>query len=222
MNKTIIMSHGGGGLETGMNWEDSAKVLCEEKGYRVLCLDLRGHGSSEWSQGSQYNIFEFVVDFRNLLEHPSVDLPEKVTLIGHSFGGCISMLVASLFADRVERIITVEGIVFSGLADLEALALGEEDKLDRDRSGDLLTWISAMRGFEGRPTRTYNTREEARLRFRASRERMDQQHERGKLIKRLSVETQTKITKNGLKRFFDEKEQKTKWAWKHDPFVRLK
>jgi len=214
---TAVLIHGGGGLETGANWSSTALFL-RNKGWRVLCLDLRGHGESEWAFGSQYNITEFLIDMHALLNNPGVNLPEKFTLIGHSFGGILTLLTASLYMDRIERVVAVDAILFPGIADVEALMMNPQER--RDRADELFQWVKQMDDFVLRHHKFYDTIEEAKVRFMKSRDAMNSVHPSGSKIRKLSDDKCTAIVENGLKRCLDPSTGTTRYTWRHDPFVR--
>jgi lipase len=59
--------------------------------FRVLAPDLRGHGRSTWEP--PWSLGRHVADLRELLE--AADL-ERVTVIGHSFGGRLTLELTAL------------------------------------------------------------------------------------------------------------------------------
>ena len=71
-------------------------------GYHVLSLDVRGRGDSEWGPGIDYTPQTYLGDLTGFLDALEI---RRVTLIGTSMGGMISMLFAGGHPDRVERLI---------------------------------------------------------------------------------------------------------------------
>ena len=61
-----------------------------EIGFRVIALDLRGHGESDWSPDGRYAIESFVEDLRAAC----ASLGREVVLVGASLGGLSSLLAA--------------------------------------------------------------------------------------------------------------------------------
>jgi pimeloyl-ACP methyl ester carboxylesterase len=55
-----------------------------------LCLDLRGHGDSEWSESGDYRLEAFAHDLLEVCE--TLDRPP--VLIGASLGGIAAMIAA--------------------------------------------------------------------------------------------------------------------------------
>lgn len=82
--------------------------------FRVTTYDLRGHGYSDRPQ-SGYNSAIMAGDLKNL--HEALKL-EPAFLVGHSYGGTISVHAAVLYPEIVRGII-VSDSYFPGLADIE-------------------------------------------------------------------------------------------------------
>jgi pimeloyl-ACP methyl ester carboxylesterase len=82
---TIVLCHGG---SAHCHWWDRVAPQLTECG-RVLALDFRGHGRSEWS--STYGLAAYLDDLTTFIEE---HLHERVVLVGHSMGGEIAMRVA--------------------------------------------------------------------------------------------------------------------------------
>ena len=60
----VLLMHGGG--QTRAVWGEAATALVEA-GRRVISLDLRGHGDSEWPADARYDFDSFVADLRSVL-----------------------------------------------------------------------------------------------------------------------------------------------------------
>src|SRR5579863_8293578 len=70
--------------------------------YHVMSLDVRGRGDSAWGPAGDYNAAVYARDLAAVLDSLKID---RVTLIGTSMGGMISMLFAGGYPDRVERLV---------------------------------------------------------------------------------------------------------------------
>jgi pimeloyl-ACP methyl ester carboxylesterase len=70
--------------------------------YHVRSLDVRGRGDSGWSAGTQYTPQNYAADLAGLLDELKI---ERVTLVGTSMGGMISMLFAGGYPHRVEKLV---------------------------------------------------------------------------------------------------------------------
>ncbi len=93
----VVFLHGLFGQ--GRNWSTIGRAL--EADHRVLLVDLPHHGRSPWSDRW---------DFRDVVEQVA-DLwsaDDPVTLVGHSLGGKVAMLLALLHPDRVKRLCVVD------------------------------------------------------------------------------------------------------------------
>ena len=86
---------------THRNWDHLVEKLRID--HRVLAPDLFGHGASAKSMGD-YSLGAHAAILRDLLDQLGID---KVTLVGHSFGGGIAMQFVYLFPERVERLVLV-------------------------------------------------------------------------------------------------------------------
>ncbi|MES2589121.1 MAG: alpha/beta fold hydrolase [Bacteroidota bacterium] len=83
------------------NWQTLAKKMAEY--YRVILVDQRNHGHSDWSDEFSYNLMS--EDLKELLD----DLQLKnVILMGHSMGGKTSMVFASKYADLLDKLLVVD------------------------------------------------------------------------------------------------------------------
>lgn len=93
----LLLIHGiAGYLE---EWEPAMEIL--QKKYRVIALDLPGHGLSG-KPDIAYTINTLTDYLKSFLSALGL---EKVYLAGHSLGGAISLSFALRYPDRVERLI---------------------------------------------------------------------------------------------------------------------
>ncbi len=70
--------------------------------YRVISIDVRGRGDSQWGPPAEYLPQNYVSDLAAMLDQLGAT---RVTLIGTSMGGIISMTYAGGYTDRVERLV---------------------------------------------------------------------------------------------------------------------
>jgi esterase len=70
--------------------------------FRVIAIDVRGRGESEWGPSEGYNIPNYVEDLAAMLDALAI---ERATLIGNSMGGRISILYAANHPERVARVV---------------------------------------------------------------------------------------------------------------------
>jgi pimeloyl-ACP methyl ester carboxylesterase len=87
---------------------------------RVIALDLRGHGDSDWDSRGEYDIPALVDDVATATRRLGVG---RMVVIGHSLGGEIAMRLAVLCPERVVALVLVDwGPEFSspGIAHIHA------------------------------------------------------------------------------------------------------
>ena len=96
---TILLCHGG---SAHCHWWDEVGVRLTHCG-RVLALDFRGHGRSQWA--SQYGL---AVHLDDLITFIRDHVGQRVVLVGHSMGGEIAMRVAVDCPDLLDGLIVVD------------------------------------------------------------------------------------------------------------------
>lgn len=70
--------------------------------YRIIALDQRGHGDSEWSPSSDYSMQAFQRDLEDITENLNL---KKVILVGLSMGGRNAWVFASRHPEIVKALI---------------------------------------------------------------------------------------------------------------------
>jgi pimeloyl-ACP methyl ester carboxylesterase len=95
----LLLLHGLGCDHT--TWEPVIDALA--KRYTVIAPDLLGHGQSAKPR-ADYSVGGYANAMRDLITVLGID---KVTVVGHSFGGGIAMQFAYQFPERTERLILV-------------------------------------------------------------------------------------------------------------------
>jgi pimeloyl-ACP methyl ester carboxylesterase len=78
-------------------------IAALSRNYTVIAPDLLGHGQSDKPRGD-YSVGGYANGMRDLLTVLGID---KVTVVGHSFGGGVAMQFAYQFPERTERLILV-------------------------------------------------------------------------------------------------------------------
>ena len=115
--KVVVLLHGF--LENLSMWNYFSKEL--SKKYRVICIDLFGHGETE-SYGYIHTMEEQAKMVKAILDHINV---RKYILVGHSMGGYISLSFAKLYPHNIKGLCLMNS---TGLPD------SSEKKLNRDRA----------------------------------------------------------------------------------------
>ncbi|WP_263079093.1 alpha/beta hydrolase [Endozoicomonas sp. Mp262] len=78
------------------------------KGIRLIAVDLAGHGCSDHrAEGVDYGIWSYVEDVVNIIEALGFS---QVSLLGHSLGAVISVMVAASVPRRVEKVVLIDGV----------------------------------------------------------------------------------------------------------------
>jgi pimeloyl-ACP methyl ester carboxylesterase len=85
------------------SFDDLARGLADR--FRVLALDLRGHGDSETTP--YYAFGHFVLDLHNLVRALRLERP---ILVGHSMGGEVVARLAGAFPALPSRVVLIEGL----------------------------------------------------------------------------------------------------------------
>jgi pimeloyl-ACP methyl ester carboxylesterase len=97
-NPPVVCIHGLSG--NAHNFDGLAPHLMND--HHVMSIDVRGRGDSEWGPPAEYAPPVYVNDLSLMLE--ALEL-ERVTLIGTSMGGIISMIFAGGYPHRVDRLV---------------------------------------------------------------------------------------------------------------------
>ena len=129
----VILLHGGG--QTRHAWSKAALELAAA-GYRVISLDLRGHGESEWCPEGRYALDDHIADLGTVME----SLHSAPVLVGASLGGVVSLVgqgeqrlprahalvlvdvVPRMEADGIQEIINFMSANPDGFASVDAAA----------------------------------------------------------------------------------------------------
>jgi 3-oxoadipate enol-lactonase len=92
----LVLLHGLG--DDGSTWDTAGAEFAPH--LRVLAIDLRGHGESDWP-----GIYSFELmrdDVLGVLDQLRLD---RVNLLGHSMGGTVAYLIAEKEPGRIDRLI---------------------------------------------------------------------------------------------------------------------
>ncbi|WP_302590275.1 alpha/beta fold hydrolase [uncultured Muribaculum sp.] len=72
--------------------------------HRVLAIDFPGHGGSEEPPGI-WGVEEYTQAVSDIMEHENILRP---VMLGHSFGGRVCILFASMYPENVEKLVLVD------------------------------------------------------------------------------------------------------------------
>lgn len=101
----VILLHGF--LGSKEIWNSIYKFLSQR--YRVICIDLLGHGQSD-SLGYIHSMEDQADMIFSLISHLKL---RKVSLVGHSMGGYVSLAFAELYPDMLRHLILVNSSAFA-------------------------------------------------------------------------------------------------------------
>lgn len=128
----FIILHGLFGFSD--NWQTHAKKLAEY--YRVILVDLRNHGHSDWSEDFSYEIM--ADDVKELCDDLHL---ADIIMLGHSMGGKTAMFFAQKHESLLEKLIVVDmGIksypmhhdhILAGLKSLDLEALKSRSEAEK-------------------------------------------------------------------------------------------
>lgn len=98
--KPLLILHGFLGMSD--NWKTLGRQFSEE-GFQVHLIDQRNHGRSPHSDEFSYTLLA-----RDISEYCKSHHLENCILLGHSMGGKVAMLTASLFSHLLEKLVVVD------------------------------------------------------------------------------------------------------------------
>jgi pimeloyl-ACP methyl ester carboxylesterase len=100
-NPPLLLLHGGSAHAHW--WDHIAADLARD--YRVLALDLRGHGDSAWTTPPAYEIEDYVADLAGVIAALKL---APLLLVGHSLGGFIALTYASANSEALRALVVVD------------------------------------------------------------------------------------------------------------------
>ena len=105
--RTIVLLHGNSANSWWWQWV--AAALPED--LRLLALDMRGHGDSEWVKPPAYKPHDYADDLANFIDEEVRG--EKPIVVGHSMGGVVTLAFAERYGDLARGIIVIDTAVKS-------------------------------------------------------------------------------------------------------------
>ena len=97
-NQPFIMLHGI--ARTAHSFDHIAPHFAAD--YRVLAVDLRGHGDSDWHPDGAYLVEDYVTDIEALVDQLQL---RDIVILGNSTGGRVAQVFAGLHSELVSRLI---------------------------------------------------------------------------------------------------------------------
>lgn len=113
----LVFVHGGGAHAHW--WTHVAARFAAD--FRVLAVDLSGHGDSE--HRDVYVLEQWTDEVMAVAEHGGIDGPPVV--VGHSMGGFVTVATAALHADRVAGVVVCDSPVTAPDPEVQSFRLKE-------------------------------------------------------------------------------------------------
>ncbi len=92
-----------GYAQNAHSWDFTALALRDR--YRVLAVDLRGHGDSQWAPDGDYSTEAYLGDVEAFVEAVA---PGPLVVVGLSLGGTLAYSYAATHPDRVRTLVVVD------------------------------------------------------------------------------------------------------------------
>lgn len=94
-------------------WLDNAasfaRLAPKLTGMRIVALDFAGHGhSAQRAAGAGYQLWDYALDVLHVAEQ--LGWP-RFSLLGHSMGAIVSVLLAGAMPQRIERLALIDGLI---------------------------------------------------------------------------------------------------------------
>jgi pimeloyl-ACP methyl ester carboxylesterase len=132
--RAVLLIHGF--LGSSAIWENTARQL--SKSYRVICIDLPGHGQTPCF-GYVHTMEMMATAVKAVTDHLRL---KKYVLIGHSMGGYVALAFADLYPENMKGLCLYHSSAYPD---------GEEKKRDRLRA---ITLVKANKRIYTRQTIT--------------------------------------------------------------------
>jgi pimeloyl-ACP methyl ester carboxylesterase len=181
----LLLVHGG--LDHGRSWDHLAQAL--RTNFHVVAPDLRGHGDSAWAIGSSYSLADHVYDLTSLVKFLGF---EKVTIVGHSMGGMVSLTYTGAFPEQVSRLVVLDGVTNFPARKIKPVAVR------------IAEWVGDLDKFAQRKVHHYPSVAEGAERIL---------HRNPRLTREQALHLAT----HGLKQNAD-----GSFSWKFDPYLRAR
>lgn len=97
----VVLAHGGG--QTRHSWGGTAEVLASH-GHRVISMDLRGHGDSDWAPDGDYHMSAYCDDALAVARW--IDAP--VAWVGASLGGMTGLHAVDAAPELFSALVLVD------------------------------------------------------------------------------------------------------------------
>jgi pimeloyl-ACP methyl ester carboxylesterase len=104
---TIVLVHGNSA--NAWWWQATAEAIKRDN-LRLMALDLRGHGDSEWVRPPRYSPADYAEDIAHLIDSGRVSNP---TVVGHSMGGIAVLNFAGRYPELARAAVAIDVAITS-------------------------------------------------------------------------------------------------------------
>lgn len=128
--QTLVLLHGYTGH--ARSWDALARTL--QSRYRILALDQRGHGQTDWAARDKYDTSEMVADLEAFVAALGL---ENFALLGLSMGGLVSIGYAGKRPPQLAKLVIVDiapEIDVAGLTRIQAGVVRSDVFASRDEA----------------------------------------------------------------------------------------
>lgn len=115
----VVLLHGFG--EDATIWQH--QIIFLQKKYRVIAPNIAGTGNSSLLLNKNATIAGYAVWLHQLLENILPDKNQKITLLGHSMGGYITLAFANLFPQKLNAFGLIHSTAFADTAEKKQVRL---------------------------------------------------------------------------------------------------
>jgi pimeloyl-ACP methyl ester carboxylesterase len=105
---TVVLLHGNSA--NAWWWEPVAREM--PNGFRLLALDQRGHGDSEWVRPAAYTPADYAYDLVGFLRQV-IRAGDRPILVGHSMGGLSTLAFAAQHGELARATVVVDAAITS-------------------------------------------------------------------------------------------------------------
>jgi pimeloyl-ACP methyl ester carboxylesterase len=104
--RTLVLLHG----NSANAWWWEAMAAAMPRSYRILAIDQRGHGDSEWVRPAAYSPADYAADLARFIAECGVERP---IVVGHSMGGMSVLAFAQRHGHQARAAIAIDVAVTS-------------------------------------------------------------------------------------------------------------
>jgi pimeloyl-ACP methyl ester carboxylesterase len=105
--RTIVLLHGNSA--NAWWWQPMAEAM-RGTDFRLLAIDQRGHGDSEWVRPPKYGPLEYAHDLARFIAEYA---PPRPFVVGHSMGGISALTFAAEYPGAARAIVAIDAAITS-------------------------------------------------------------------------------------------------------------